>query len=47
MEVRARREAYHEMRRFLAIADSQEYERLIDDIDTAFRADDEEPGKGP
>ena len=42
-----RREAYQEMRRFFAIADSQEYERLIDDIDAAFRADDEEPEERP
>lgn len=40
-----RREAYQEMRRFLAIADSQEYECLIADIDAAFATNEEPEGR--
>jgi tetratricopeptide (TPR) repeat protein len=40
-----RREAYQEMRRFLEIADSREYERLLEDIDEAFRSVEEETGE--
>lgn len=38
----ARREAFQEMKRFMTIADSQEYERLLADIDAAVLTADKE-----
>lgn len=37
----APREAFQEMRRFMTIVDSEEYERLLADIDAAFGVSDE------